>query len=66
MNIFEQLLNVRIVRKGKVALIFEEVHLQRFFEHYKIDCVFDVGANEGQYATMLRERVGYHGHIISI
>lgn len=65
MNIFEQLFGIRIVKKERVALIFEEVHLQRFFKYYKIDCVFDVGANEGQYATMLRERVGYRGPIIS-
>jgi FkbM family methyltransferase len=66
MNIIKRAVGaLRIVRKGRVASIFEEAHLQRFFEHYNVDCVFDVGANEGQYTTMLRRKVGYKGDIIS-
>ena len=66
MNIIKRALRrYRIIRKGQVALIFEEAHLQRFFKHYTVDCVFDVGANEGQYATMLRQKVGYQSDIIS-
>lgn len=39
--------------------------LRRIVTQYKIDCVFDVGANIGQYAQMLRRRVGFKGKIIS-
>lgn len=40
-------------------------HLQRIFIRKKIDCVFDVGANIGQYHDFLRNEVDYRGHIIS-
>ncbi len=39
-------------------------HLLHVFEALKINCVLDVGANEGQYGEKLRG-VGYDGHIIS-
>lgn len=38
--------------------------MQRIFSHHKIDLVFDVGANRGQYAQLLRE-FGYAGRIVS-
>ena len=43
----------------------EEIYLKRLLEYYDVDCVFDVGANYGQYASMLREKINYKGHIIS-
>lgn len=61
----EQMFGFRIVRPHNVARIFEQVHLRRFFEHFQIDCVFDVGANVGQHATMMRRHTGYTGAIVS-
>jgi FkbM family methyltransferase len=36
----------------------------RLFSHYNINLVFDVGANDGQYAKRLRQ-AGYKGRIVS-
>lgn len=52
-----------------MELRLHEVHevaaLKQFIKFFKINCVFDVGANTGQYAKMLREKVGYTGDILS-
>lgn len=64
MNFLEKYLKFQIVRPVNVGLLFEQIHLKRFLNEFNIDCVFDVGANEGQYVTMLRE-IGYKGTIIS-
>jgi FkbM family methyltransferase len=39
-------------------------HIAWLLEHYRVDCVLDVGANTGQYGQSLR-RNGYQGHIVS-
>lgn len=41
-----------------------DVHLSRLFTHLSINCVLDVGANQGQYGARLRQ-MGYNGYIIS-
>ena len=65
-RVAERFFNAKIVRPpSAIAVAFEQVHLKRFFERYQVDCVFDVGANVGQYGLMLRERVGYRGPIVS-
>ena len=55
----------RILTNAEFSALHEIRHLKKLFEYMNIDCVFDVGANSGQYATMLRKRVGYSGLIIS-
>ena len=40
------------------------IHLALVFSRLRINCVFDVGANVGQYGRMLRKS-GYRGHIFS-
>ncbi len=57
--------NLRLVDQRKLYRLWEENHLRQVFERYDVDCVFDVGANYGQHAEMLRRRIGFRGLIIS-
>lgn len=41
------------------------IHLGQLFRFLQIDCVFDVGANVGQYHDFLRDKVGFTGTIVS-
>jgi FkbM family methyltransferase len=57
-------LGVTFTRKGSAWELIEPEQLERFLTVFRIDCVFDVGANIGQYATRLRE-IGFKGLIVS-
>lgn len=63
-DVLSDALGVRMARKGNVWTLVEPELLSRFLEAFAVDCVFDVGANEGQYALRLR-KMGYRGQIIS-
>jgi FkbM family methyltransferase len=58
-------LAVRLAALGRVHQYPEILALRRFLSAFAVDCVFDVGANAGQYATMLRREARFSGHILS-
>ena len=60
-----RLLDFRMVDENSIHALWEQRHLRRLLSHYDVDCVFDVGANYGQYAQMLRRFCRYKGWIVS-
>ncbi|CAN5130510.1 [alpha-L-fucopyranosyl-(1-_3)-alpha-L-rhamnopyranosyl-(1-_3)-2-O-methyl-alpha-L-rhamnopyranosyl] dimycocerosyl phenol-phthiocerol 2'''-O-methyltransferase [soil metagenome] len=58
-------LALRLAVAGRVHQYPEIMALRRFLRAFAVDCVFDVGANYGQYATMLRKDCGFGGLILS-
>jgi FkbM family methyltransferase len=64
-NALERLTGARIVSPANLGSFYGAEHIRRLISGFDIDCVFDVGANAGQYARMLREQVRYQGPIVS-
>src|SRR5689334_3686533 len=62
---FAKLLSLRLVDRRRLSQLPERTHMRRLLAYLDVDCVFDVGANTGQYASMLRRRAGFRGRIIS-
>jgi FkbM family methyltransferase len=58
-------LAARLALAGRVHQYPEVQALRRFLSAFAVDCLIDVGANRGQYATMARKDVGYRGLILS-
>ena len=64
-ELYWRFLNYRFINIRNLYRDFEQNHLRRLLSSYDVDCVFDVGANYGQYAEMLRRKANFRGLIIS-
>lgn len=64
-RIWNKAINLKVIDRRHLYKYWEQEQLKRLLRHYAVDCVFDIGANYGQYATMLRKEARYTGLIIS-
>jgi FkbM family methyltransferase len=62
---YRKLRSMRLLDVRKLYEEWEPMHLRRLLQEYRVDCVFDVGANYGQYAEVLRRKAKFEGLIIS-
>jgi len=60
-----RLSRLRPITVGQMAAHWETDHLKRLLAYLAVDCVFDIGANEGQYANRLRSAMKFRGTILS-
>jgi FkbM family methyltransferase len=61
-----QSLDLRLVRWMGLGDTQQAWYLKKLFALLEIDLVIDVGGNLGQYASLLRDRVGYRGPLITV
>lgn len=65
MKSFPKFLGLTLLPQWRVPNLPFSSHLSALFDLEKIDCVLDVGANDGGYRDFLRQHVGYEGAIVS-
>lgn len=61
----EDTFGIRIFRKGSGPAWPEAQFEREIYAHFNVDCVFDVGANIGQFGQSLRQSSKYAGTILS-
>lgn len=64
-NALERLTGTKIVSPANLGELIGAEHIRRLLTDFKIDCVFDVGANAGQFVQILREAGKYSGPVVS-
>jgi FkbM family methyltransferase len=58
-------LGCELVPQWRMERLAQTAYLHKLLTSLQVDCVFDVGANQGQFREYLRTQVGYAGRIIS-
>ena len=67
-NLVKQLLHklgYTLIPNWRAEQYSQSEFIAKLFNHLKVDCVFDVGANEGQFCEFLRNQIGYKGLVVS-
>lgn len=62
---FDMVKNATVIDKRKLYATWEHIQLTKLLAYLDVDCVFDIGASQGEYAEMLRKKAAYKGYIFS-
>jgi FkbM family methyltransferase len=65
MNSVSRKMGLQVIPERRMEKYFFVKRVQRIISEYQVDCIVDVGANQGQYRDFLRDEVHYDGLIIS-
>jgi FkbM family methyltransferase len=59
------MLGLELVPQWRMKRLAQSAYLRDLLSTLEVDCVFDVGANNGQYRDYLRNEIGFTGLILS-